>query len=105
MHVMWEARGWLMVRDIRDRMDYAPVAYTTVSKVTSILCAKNLLIQRLSYRPWLPGPSGLVVPGGPLDERAHRGADRPVNGLQPDPEAVLACAMAARQRSQRIAEE
>jgi len=38
MQVMWEADGWLMVRDIRDRMDYAPVAYTTVSKVTSILC-------------------------------------------------------------------
>ena len=85
MQVMWEADGWLMVRDIRDRMDYAPVAYTTVSKVTSILCG-----QRPAHPPprgpcgqaW---PSGLVVPGGPLDERAHRGADRPVNGLQPRP--------------------
>ena len=34
-----------MVRDIRDRMDCAPVAYTTAAKVTSILSEKDLLIR------------------------------------------------------------
>jgi predicted transcriptional regulator len=28
MQVMWEADHWLMVRDIRDRMNYPAVAYT-----------------------------------------------------------------------------
>jgi hypothetical protein len=57
MRVMWEADGWLMVRDIRDRMDYAPVAYMTVSKVTGVLCEKDLLIRRLGDRAGKPGPA------------------------------------------------
>jgi predicted transcriptional regulator len=56
MQVMWATDGWLMVRDIRDRMDYAPVAATTVSKVTGILCRKDLLIRRLEDRAGKPGP-------------------------------------------------
>ena len=40
MQVMWEADSWLMVRDIRDRMDYAPVAYTTVAR-SPASCAKK----------------------------------------------------------------
>ena len=34
---MWKADSWLTVRDIRERMDYATVAYTTVARVTEIL--------------------------------------------------------------------
>jgi predicted transcriptional regulator len=99
MQVMWEADGWLMVRDIRDRMDYAPVAYTTVSKVTSILCDKDLLIRRLEDRVGKPGPAAWWY-------RAARSMNEHVGKLiaqlmdySPDPEAALAYAMAARQRT------
>ncbi len=99
MQVMWEADGWLMVRDIRDRMDYAPVAYTTVSKVTSILCDKHLLIRRLEDRAGKPGPAAWWY-------RAARSMNEHIGELiaqlmdySPDPEAALAYAMAARQRT------
>ena len=35
MRVMWHADGWLTVRDIRHRMDYIPVGYTTVARVAT----------------------------------------------------------------------
>jgi len=99
MQVMWEADGWLMVRDIRDRMDYAPVAYTTVSKVTSILCDKDLLIRRLEDRAGKPGPAAWWY-------RAARSMNEHIGELiaqlmdySPDPEAALAYAKAARQRT------
>jgi predicted transcriptional regulator len=100
MHVMWEADDWLMVRGIRDRMDYAPVAYTTVAKVTSILCEKDLLIRRLSDRTGKPGPSAWWY-------RAARPMNEHIGELivklmdySPDPEAVLAYALTARRRTQ-----
>lgn len=99
MQVMWEAAGWLMVRDIRDRMDYAPVAYTTVSKVTSILCDKDLLVRRLEDRAGKPGPAAWWY-------RAARSMNEHIGELiarlmdcSPDPEAALAYAKAARQRA------
>jgi hypothetical protein len=82
MRVMWEADQWLMVRDIRDRMDYAPVGYTTVAKVTGILCEKDLLIRRLGDRTGKPGPSAwwyraarlfwLRAHVGPPERNRHR---------------------------------
>lgn len=99
MQVMWEADSWLMVRDIRDRMDYAPVAYTTVSKVTSILCEKDLLIRRLDDRPGKPGPAAWW-------DRAARPMNEHIGELiarlmdySPDPEAALAYALTARRRT------
>lgn len=100
MQVMWEADDWLMVRDIRDRLAYPPVAYTTVAKVTSILHGKDLLIRRLEDRAGKPGPLAWW----------YRAA-RPVNehigeliatlmGYSPDPEAALAYALAARRRTE-----
>ena len=68
MRVMWEADGWLTVRDIRDRMDYTPVGYTTVASVAGILCEKG------PARPPSRGPRGkawpvgLVVPRGPASK-------------------------------------
>ena len=100
MRVMWETDQWLMVRDIRDRMDYAPVTYTTVAKVTSILCEKNLLIRRLGDRAGKPGPSAWWY-------RAARPVNEHIGELiaalmdySPDPEAALAYALAARRRTQ-----
>ena len=100
MRVMWEAGQWLMVRDIRDRMDYAPVGYTTVAKVTSILCDKGLLIRRLGDRAGKPGPPAWWY-------RAARPVSEHIGELiatlmdySPDPGAALACALAARRRTQ-----
>jgi hypothetical protein len=67
MQVMWEADDWLMVRDIRDRMDYPAVAYTTVAQVTAF-CMKRPT-RPPPRRPYGEAwPIGLVVPGGPLNE-------------------------------------
>ena len=97
MQVMWEADDWLMVRDIRDRMDYAPVAYTTVSKITSILCGKDLLIRRLDDRAGKPGPAAWWYRAArPMNEHIGELIARLMD-YSPDPEAALAYAMAARQ--------
>jgi predicted transcriptional regulator len=99
MQVMWEADDWLMIRDIRDRIDYAPVAYMTVSKVTSILYGKGLLIRRRDTRAGKPGPAAWWY-------QAARSMNEHIGELiaqlmdsSPDPEAALAYAMAARQRN------
>ena len=98
MQVMWEADDWLMVRDIRDRMDYAPVAYMTVSKVTSILCEKDLLIRRLDDRAGKPGPAAWWYRAArPMNEHIGELIAKLMD-YSPDPEAALAYAMAARQR-------
>ena len=99
MQVMWEADDWLMVRDIRDRMDYTPVAYTTVSKVTSILCGKALLIRRLEDRAGKPGPAAWWYRAArPVNEHIGELIARLMD-YSPDPEAALAYAMAARHRT------
>lgn len=56
MQVLWGADGSLIIREIRDRMDYPPVAYTTVATVTNILCGKGLLRRHLADRAGHPGP-------------------------------------------------
>jgi predicted transcriptional regulator len=99
MQVMWEADGWLMVRDIRDRMDYAPVTYTTVSKVTSILCHKDLLIRRLDERAGKPGPAAWWYrPARSMNEHIGELIAQLMD-YSPDPEAALAYALAARRRT------
>ncbi len=99
MRVMWEADQWLMVRDIRHRMDDAPVVYTTVAQVTRILCEKGLLIRRLGDRAGKPGPSAWWY-------RAARPGSEHIGELiatlmdySPDPEAALAYALTARQKT------
>lgn len=99
MQVVWEADSWLMIRDIRDRMDYGPVVYTTVAKITSILHEKNLLIRRRDDRPGKPGPSAWWY-------RSARSMPEQIGELvaklldySPDPEATLDYALAARQRA------
>ena len=88
-----------MVRDIRDRMDYAPVAYTTVSKVTSILCEKDLLIRRLGDRPGKPGPAAWWYQAArPMNEHIGELIAQLMD-YSPDPEAALAYALAARRRT------
>src|SRR6266571_4377082 len=96
MQVMWEADNWLMVRDIRDRMDYAPVAYTTVAKVTGILYEKDLLVRRLGEREGKPGPPAWWY-------RAARPMSEHIGDLiatlldhSPNPRATLDYALAAR---------
>jgi len=99
MQVMWEADSWLMVRDIRDRMDYAPVAYTTVSKVTSILYEKDLLTRRLDDCPGKPGPAAWWYRAArPINEHIGELIARLMD-YSPDPEAALAYALSARRRT------
>jgi len=98
MQVMWEADHWLMVRDIRDRMNYAPVTYTTVAQVTRILSEKGLLIRRLGHRTGKPGPAAWWYRAArPMNEHIGELIARLMD-YSPDPEAALAYAMAARQR-------
>jgi len=56
MQTLWAAGDGLIIREIRDRMDYPPVAYTTVATVTSILCGKGLLRRDHIERAGHPGP-------------------------------------------------
>ena len=96
MQVVWQTDSWLMVRDIRDRMDYAPVAYTTVSKVTSILYEKDLLIRRLDDRPGKPGPAAWWYRAArPINEHIGELIARLMD-YSPDPGAALAYALTAR---------
>jgi predicted transcriptional regulator len=99
MGVMWEADGWLTVRDIRDRMDYTPVGYTTVARVAGILFEKGLVVRRLGYREGKPGPSAWWY-------RAARPASEHIGELiatlldhSPDPEATLDYALVHRRRA------
>jgi len=97
---MWEAGQWLMVRDIRDRMDYAPVVYTTVAQVTRILCEKGLLIRRLGDRAGKPGPSAWWYRAArPVNEHIGELIARLMH-YSPDPEAALAYALTARRGTQ-----
>jgi uncharacterized protein (DUF433 family) len=96
MHVAWEADTWLTVRDIRDRMDYPPVAYTTVAKVVSILYGKDLLVRQLGDRLGKPGPAAWWY-------RAARPMSEDIGRLivtlldySPDPDASLEYTRAAR---------
>jgi hypothetical protein len=56
MQTAWEADDWLMVREIRDRMNYPTVAYTSVARIAHILCGKGLLQRDLIERAGRPGP-------------------------------------------------
>jgi len=56
MEVLWGAEKWLMVREIRERVDYPPVAYTTIATITGILCRKGLAHRELTECVGRPGP-------------------------------------------------
>lgn len=75
MQVLWVAAGdWLIIREIRDRMDYPPVAYTTIATVTSILYGKGLLRRDHIERAGHPGPPAWRY-------RAARPASQYIGGL------------------------
>lgn len=96
MHVLWTTDSWLMIRDIRDRMDYAPVAYTTVAKVVSILHGKDLLIRRLGEREGKPGPSAWWYRAArPMNEHIGELIAKLLD-YSSDAEAALAHALAVR---------
>jgi hypothetical protein len=96
MQVAWNADIWLMVRDIRDRMDYAPVGYTTVAKVVSILYDKDLLVRQLGERAGKPGPAAWWYRAArPMSADIGRLIARLLD-YSPDPEASLEYALAAR---------
>jgi hypothetical protein len=63
---------WLTIRDIRDRMDYPSVGYTTVATVATILYDKDLLLREPVI--WRPGARTLQL-----------------QPLKSDDVAVLAC--------------
>ena len=89
MHVLWEANDWLKVRDIRERMDFKPVSYTTVAKVTSILYDKGLLLRPLGHREGNPGPSAWWYRAAqPIDQDIGQ-LIAALLELSPDPEAKL----------------
>jgi predicted transcriptional regulator len=99
MRVMWEADSWLMVRDIRDQMNYPAVAYTTVAQVTRILHEKGLLIRRLDDRTGKPGPSAWWYRAArPMNEHIGELIARLMD-YSPDPAAALAHALTARRRT------
>ena len=100
MQVIWDADDWLMVRDIRDRIDYTPVAYTTVAKVVGILYEKDLLIRRLDSRGGKPGPAAWWYRAArPMNEHIGELIVK-LTDYSTDPEAALAHALAARRRTQ-----
>ncbi len=73
---LWVADDWLVIREIRERMDYPPVACTTIATVTQILCRKGLL-RRQTRRPGgTTRPARLALPRRPVGQRAHRATDR-----------------------------
>jgi hypothetical protein len=101
MQVMWEADDWLMIRDIRSRIDYAPVAYMTVAKVAGILYEKDLLIRRLDSRGGKPGPAAWWYRAAhPMNEHIGELIAK-LMAYSPNPEAALAYALAAWRRTQR----
>lgn len=101
MHVAWEADIWLMVRDIRNRMEYPPVAYTTVAKVVSILYGKDLLVRQLGDREGKPGPAAWWYRAArPISEDIGRLIAKLLD-YSPDPEASLDYALAARRTRSR----
>lgn len=53
MDVVWSQDRPLLVREVRDRLDYArPVAYTTVMTVMTILHGKGVLRREKQGRAW-----------------------------------------------------
>ena len=53
MDVMWDGDGRYVVREVRERMQYArPVAYTTVMTVMNILHRKGVLHREKLGRAW-----------------------------------------------------
>ena len=96
MQAAWKADNWLTIRDIRERMNYAPVAYTTVARVTEILHQKGLLVRHLDERPGKPGPSAWWYrPAQPMSEHIGELVAR-LLAYSPDPEATLGYALAKR---------
>jgi predicted transcriptional regulator len=98
MQVVWDADTWLTIGDIRNRMDYPQVAYTTVSKIISILVEKDLLTRRPADRAGRRGPPAWWY-------RAARPVNEHIGELiavlldySRDPEAALDHALTVRRR-------
>jgi predicted transcriptional regulator len=57
MEVLWAAGTPLMVKEIRERVNYPPVSHSTVAVMTSILCGSGLVHRELTGRRGVPGPA------------------------------------------------
>jgi predicted transcriptional regulator len=102
MQVLWEAGGWLRIRDIRDRMDYSPVAYTTVATVTGVLCEKDLLARRQATPGGTQGKAGwLYCAARPAAEHIGELVAELLD-RSPNPGATLACALATARTAAQI---
>ena len=100
MHVVWQADIWLTVRDIRDRMDYPSVGYTTVATVATILYDKDLLLREPGKREGKPGPAAWWYRAArPMSEQIGELIAKLLD-YSPDPEATLAHALAVRLTSE-----
>lgn len=96
MQVMWDVGVWLTVRDFRGRVNYAPVAYTTVAKVTGTLYDKGLLVRQPGDREGKPGPPAWrYYAARPINEHI-RELIVALLDHSPDPETTLGYALAAR---------
>jgi predicted transcriptional regulator len=102
MNAVWSVEDWLSVRDIRDRMDYSPVSYTTVATAIANLYRKGLLARRLDDRTGKPGPQAWWY-------RAARSPSEHAGTLiaalldhSPDPRAALDYALATARCGRRL---
>jgi predicted transcriptional regulator len=95
MRTLWDTVGqWLTVRDIQDRIDYPPVAYSTVASVTLILCGKGLLYRKLGSPTGSQGsPSWCFRPATTATEHIG-GMIATLLDNAPDPHAALSYALA-----------
>ncbi len=102
MTVMWQASEWLTIKEIRDQMDYPPVAYTSVGTVAGALHRKGYLRKRRHVSAGRPGPPGWQYQAAtPL---AHHLGELVGQLLDhsPDPTATLSRALAGCQQRQRL---
>jgi predicted transcriptional regulator len=105
MNVMWDVDvdGRLSIREIRDRIDYPPVSYTTVATAIGNLHTKGLVTRRIGTRAGKPGPLAWWY-------CAARSASEYAGALiaalldsSPDPQATLDHALATAQCGRQLA--
>lgn len=94
MQALWKADDWVMVQDIRDRMDYPPVAYTHRGDRRRYLVPQRAGPPRPWRRRRAPRLVRLVVSRGQASHRTHRPTGRHALGPQLRPTAALAHALA-----------
>ncbi|HEY2579259.1 MAG TPA: BlaI/MecI/CopY family transcriptional regulator [Streptosporangiaceae bacterium] len=94
MNVMWDAEGRLSIRDIRDRIDYPRVSYTTVASVIGNLHTKGLVTRRIGTRAGKPGPSAWWYCAAQSASEYAGALIAVLLDCSPDPQATLSHALA-----------